>query len=112
MITKDDAKQITVEQGQSVWDIALQEYGSVSEVFRLLADNPQLTSGLNTQLAAGQKLQIQRTPSGLPDADLVEVFRRNQVKINTGDDIAIENYLLQENYFLIQQENESGILLY
>jgi len=111
MIAKDDARHLTVEQGQSVFDIALQEYGSVREVFRLLADNPALTSGLNTQLAAGQKLQIQRNPSGLLNADLVSVFRRNQVRINTGDDTEISNYLLQENYDLILQENESGILL-
>lgn len=113
MITKDDVYNVAAEQGQNLWDIALQVYGSVSEVFRLLADNPDaLTSGLNTQLSAGLKLEVQRAPSGLPDADLVSVFRRNKVIINTGDDAEISNYLLQENYDLILQENESGILLF
>ncbi len=110
-ITQDKAYITRTEKGQNLFDIALQEYGSVEHVFQLMADNPVEIAGLNQSFAPGTKLQIQTAPSGIKDTDLMELFRDNKVVINTGDEIEPSFYLLQENLDLIQQEDEGGILI-
>lgn len=70
---------IIVEKGQSLIDIAVQEYGSIYSVNQLLADN-QLA--LNSTLSSGQKLKI-RTTTKLKDRSKVrEQFKQLNTKIN------------------------------
>jgi hypothetical protein len=51
-------KLVRVKDRQTIWDIALQEYGSPDGVSVLLNDNPNALSGVNTVLIPGQKLYI------------------------------------------------------
>ena len=37
------SKKVIKEKGQSVWDLAIQEYGSIDGAFKILRDNPALT---------------------------------------------------------------------
>lgn len=64
---------IVVQDRQSVWDIAISEYGSVEAAFMLLRDNPTL-SGLDAELQAGQQLRISSAPV---NADVVDFYRVN-----------------------------------
>lgn len=50
-------KEISVSEGQNLWDVALQEYGSVEGVFEILNLNNDLT-GLNDRLNQNQKIRI------------------------------------------------------
>lgn len=78
---------IVVERGQDIFDLAIQEYGSVEALFVLLGDNPSID--LTTELAAGATLQIQQSPAATDITDLVAMkwFRNNQVRVrnNAGD---------------------------
>lgn len=53
-------RKITILEGQSIWDIALQEYGSAEGAFLLTKDNPGLE--LSTLLIPGKKLFILSPP--------------------------------------------------
>ena len=78
---------IVVEQGQDIFDLAIQEYGSVESLFVLLADNRAID--LTTELASGATLQIQETPdtTDIPDLVAMKWFRNNQVRVrnNAGE---------------------------
>jgi hypothetical protein len=69
-----------VHYGQTLIDIAIQEYGSLAAVFQLAKDN-----GLevDADLVPGTVLMINDTPT-YSDPDLVNYFKRNGIKINQG----------------------------
>jgi len=50
-------RRITVQQGQCLTDIAMQELGGVEGIFLLAADNG-LPNGINTVVVPGQLLKI------------------------------------------------------
>jgi len=47
---------VEVQNNQSIWDLALQHYGSMDAVAVLLADNPWMN--FNDNIAAGSKVKI------------------------------------------------------
>lgn len=49
-------RQISTVENQTVFDIAVQEYGNMEAAFQILTDNPHL-AGLN-QLPAGYSLPV------------------------------------------------------
>lgn len=50
-------KNITVLERQTIWDVAIQEYGSAQAVFYLLADNNR-ANVLNANITTGEVLKI------------------------------------------------------
>ncbi len=50
-------KEITVVSGQNIYDIALQYYGDISMIWKIIEDN-DLSNGIDTVLSSGQKLFI------------------------------------------------------
>ena len=55
-------KKVIVLDRQSIWDIAIQEYGEgVTGVFKIMQDNPEVN--LTTRLVPGQLLKINQQPS-------------------------------------------------
>lgn len=70
-------KSIVVEDRQSIYDIAIQEYGGVEGVFSLLKDNPGLTDGLNTRLTAGAKLKVK---SPAVNVQVLNYYTENGIK--------------------------------
>jgi hypothetical protein len=79
-------RTITVLDRQSIWDIAIREYGSVEAVFALLLDNPEL-SGVDAPLVAGQQLVIR---SADVDSDVVRYYRENALWPVTGELVDFE----------------------
>lgn len=73
--------QTVVEAGQDIYDLAIQEYGSVEAIFLLFEDNPELD--LVTELEIGQEIKVRKEP----DSTLVEsttqmnFFRTRQIRI-------------------------------
>lgn len=65
------------EYEQSVWDVAVQEYGNVEAVLQLLSDN-DLTP--NSELASGQKMNIRRL-SETADRKIMDEFRRKDIRV-------------------------------
>lgn len=68
-------KQIITGNRQSIFDIALQEYGSIEGVQLLIADNP--TIDINTELQPGTKLLIK---SSAIDQGIVNYYSTNKIK--------------------------------
>ena len=75
-------KDVYVEEGQNIYDIALQYYGNVEAVTKLLSDNPELN--LDSVLTNRQILQIDPAYLGA-DLDIVALFQRNGDVVLTED---------------------------
>lgn len=66
--------EIRTEDGQSIWDLAIQEYGSIEEVFGLLDANPVLQ--INNEPEAGTKINIEQEPD-VQNREQMDYFRGN-----------------------------------
>jgi len=67
-------KIITVQEGQSLWDIAIQEYGGIEAVRTIEEQNPGVSRSL--ALNAGQKLLVE---GDAVDAALLARLKEEQV---------------------------------
>lgn len=67
---------IIVEDKQTIYDIAIQEYGHVDGTQLLLEDNPEL-QGYDTILFAGQLLKVIQEPI---NKEIVEQFSKEKYK--------------------------------
>lgn len=72
--------KITVEDGQTVWDIAVQEYGTVEGLSLLLKDN---NLSLSASLYPSQQLVIQLNPD-LQNQDIRNYFRTKRIGVTSG----------------------------
>ena len=52
-----------VSEGQDIFDVVIQKFGTLENVFDFLTDNPTLD--INSPLASGDRLQINNTNKGL-----------------------------------------------
>ena len=69
-------KTIVVKGRQTLWDIAIQEYGSIEGVEQLIADNPGLVD-YESNLVAGTLLKVK---SDAVDKDVVDFFTKNELE--------------------------------
>lgn len=78
------SSQHIAEAGQSIWDVAIQRYGSLDGVQYLLADNAW-TDGFDHQLQAGEVVTL-RSLDGLDDTSksTVQAVQRISRVFNTG----------------------------
>ena len=76
--------QRNIEEGQTIWDIAVQEYGDVMMAWTILEDNPVALTDLNTDLIPGSWLKIRKEPVE-DDKELMNHFRNNQIYVNCKD---------------------------
>ena len=75
----------TVEYGQDIFDLSIQEYGTVNAVFMLLFDNPAI--GLGTFLTPGTFLKFRHEPpTDIVDSELMVFFRKNEIRVNNNDE--------------------------
>lgn len=74
---------ITVSDGQTLIDIAIQQYGCYEGVFDLIKDNEGL--GLSSQLVAGQVLNIKDEVPTYNDNNVAIAlhFRVNKIRVNS-----------------------------
>lgn len=70
-------RKITVLDRQSVWDLAIQEYGAVEGVFLLMADNSGKGLSFETNPRPGLKLKI---ISAAVIQSVVDYYRVNNIK--------------------------------
>lgn len=73
--------QINIEQGQTIWDVAIQEYGDAMKAWIVLEDNSGVLTDLNTDLLPSMKLNI-RTEIEVEDRELMKYFRTNKIHVN------------------------------
>lgn len=71
------AANIIVQDGQTVWDLAIQQYGGVEGVFNLIKDNPGVIAGVDSQLAAGTELKVKSDPV---NTDVLAYYTENEIK--------------------------------
>jgi|GEM_PF-1825013 len=93
--------QITVKDGQSLYDIALQYYGDISGFWWLLEDN-SLT--VESEIKSGDVLEIR---NAFLDSDAV-YFRQNNREINNSDTVDAGDVSLAVQITAIQNEELGG----
>jgi hypothetical protein len=89
-------KTITALENQTIWDIAIQEMGSIEGAFDILQANAFLRIDLS--IPAGTKVQV---PDSVINADVVDYLSRNGIKPATG--ISGEISLINEDMIRIEQ---------
>lgn len=106
-------KYIEVKEGQSIWNVAVQEYGSRDGVLQLMIDNPGVLNFENTPLVG---LNVKIDTDKVINKDVVAFFVASGEKpataVDVEDDEAIDNSMLLEtgdsllledgNYLLIE----------
>jgi hypothetical protein len=86
-------KPIKTISGQSLIDVALQEYGAYEGVFIILKDNPNLENTMGVNLVPGTSINIrQEVPElNVNNKSIAQQFATDLVEVATGD---IKNYLI------------------
>jgi len=76
---------VPVQEGQTIKDIAAQEYGAVEGIAQLMVDNPSVISDINVDLVAGTILNIQDI--GFPGFDdaLRLLLKQKGIQVNSGE---------------------------
>ena len=85
---------IVVKDGQNIFDLSTQEYGTIDGVFALMEDNPEIIKNLDSRLFPGQVLKIREVFNEISDTELEQqrLFRTKNIKVNTGDLVQIGGF--------------------
>ena len=72
--------ETVVEAGQDIYDICIQEYGSILPIDTMLKDNSLM---LDSDLIVGQKINIRKEPGAdlVPDQTAMLLMRNSQTRI-------------------------------
>lgn len=82
---------ITVENNQSIWDLAYQYYGSTEGVRQLIIDNPTKVN-FNDKIPAGTTLIISQPPI---NKAVVDFFQSKGITPSTAIDVQpVSNWIL------------------
>lgn len=95
------ARKVKVQDRQTVFDIAIQEYGSVEACFVLMADNPDKITSLTMDLVPGTILNIISPPVDIPIASFMSANSIQVVSISTAPPSMLQNRHLREDGGLI-----------
>jgi hypothetical protein len=85
---------ITIRDGQSIFDIALQFYGDVSGALKVVQDNG--LANLNAQLYGGQTIFIDEAFT--IDEALATYFRQQEIIHNTSTPTVIEGSQFDDSF--------------
>lgn len=101
-------KEVILLTGQTVYDLAVQEYGHTDGVFLLLEDNPELIGEWGDVPQAGTKVLVRLEIPELSDDNkaIVAEFARKEQKVvsgiesnhNVDDDMYVEDDYWEDNY--------------
>lgn len=80
-----DFKTITVQEGQNIYDIAVQEYGGVDAVHLLQTDNPTKINDLNAVITVGDTLLI-RKEATVERPVYMRELRKRSIKVISNQD--------------------------
>lgn len=78
--------KIIVEEGQSIYDIAIANGGSIDSIFDLLEDNPDVLPTLDTPLLAGMELELKT----VRNEEVATYFGDRKMKINSHTNTAAD----------------------
>lgn len=80
-VVKPVYRKVIAEEGQNLFDLVTQEYGSIEYVFDFLSLNPGID--INTKITAGQQFRIliQQSESNL----ISKYFSDRKIKVGTGE---------------------------
>jgi hypothetical protein len=101
---------VTIQSTQTLFDIALQYYGSADKVYQLLSENPTIENILSTDYV-GKTLNYTISKLMTPT-----YYRNNSITISTKDfyiatPAPASQFLLQEDGTGLLQEDGTGIIL-
>lgn len=68
--------------GQGVYDLAIQEYGSIEAVFMVLEDNPTLDLTENVEPGTEVRFRLVPPSDVVTDAETMNFMRRNEIRVN------------------------------
>jgi len=74
-------KEIIIQRGQTMFDLAIMHYGDVEGLFLLMADNSITSVNHNPQV--GDKLKIK---SAAINQSIVDYYTKNEIVVNSGFD--------------------------
>jgi hypothetical protein len=69
-----------IQEGETLLDVAMSQYGDVAELFTILEDNPELRD-VNSNLQAGDFVWIRQD---VPGNDIINYYKRNKVEVVSG----------------------------
>lgn len=100
-------KVVTIKAEQTIFDLSLQHYGSVENVYNLIQDNSFLDSIINVEIS-GNTLNLSDFKNFVSS-----YYKKYNINVGTKPIGIIDTneYLLQENGYKILQENGYKILL-
>jgi hypothetical protein len=91
-------KTIMISEGQNLFDLALQQYGSIEGIFWIIEDNITVVNSIDASLVAGMVLNIR---DAVIDSEVINYYERNKTQVNTGDpagDEGIEFWGIEEDF--------------
>jgi hypothetical protein len=75
---------IKIERGQTISDVAIQEYGCIEDTITLMDDNPDVfTAGILTQLEPATVINIRKQHEN-SKPQTMNYYRTQRLKVNTG----------------------------
>lgn len=103
-------KNVTIKSTQTLFDVALQYYGSAENVYQLISENPTIIGILDTDYT-NKQLGYTENKTKVPS-----FFRDNSIVVSTKQEVTtnsnvIINYLLQEDGTMLLQEDGTGIII-
>jgi hypothetical protein len=87
---KSTKKRYIVSSGQTLMDVAIEVYGDITGILRLLEDNPALVT-IDNELLPGQLLRYDSSYS--VNQQVVDFYAAKGLKVNTGEVVVTEEYL-------------------
>lgn len=97
-------KVVTIRDDQNVFDLALQYYGKPELVYKMLAQNPEITSILINGLG-GKQLVYNESIEFIPN-----FYRTNKLTVATRYPTKNQYLLTEDGGFLLQENGEKIIL--
>lgn len=97
-------KQIKVNYGQSIFDIAVQQYGSLDMIWFIIDDN-KLSDGIDSDLTGGQTLMIR---TDVEFNTTAEYFERFGGVVNNSDYDIIPGIIASIQIVLLSITNETA----
>jgi hypothetical protein len=106
----ESKKNVTIQSTQTLFDVALQYYGSAEKVYQLIAENPTIVSVLDINYT-GKELNYIENNTKIP-----AYFRNNNIVVSTRQEVTVSltpTYfcLLKEDGFYLLKEDGFKIIL-
>jgi len=78
--------KIVIGNNQNIFDIALQEFGSIEAVFDILEDNQDIINGITDNIIVGTEFNI-REISNNENKSIKTYYKQNKIQPASGDEL-------------------------